>query len=98
MQNFLTKKLQEVENASLNQQMSWKLINDISGRKRTRSGNLKGKTKEERLEGWYTHFKDLLGNPPVVNDEDEEIPQIFEDLAIRCYSLMKRSTKKPKSQ
>ena len=103
---FLDKRLQEVENASLNQQhnMSWKLINDISGRKRTRSENLKGKTKEERLKGWYTHFKDLLGNPPVVNDEDEEIPQIFEDLPITCdtfdqeeYQKAKKSIKEGKS-
>ena len=83
--------------------MSWKPINDISGRKRTRSGNLRGKTKEERLEGWYTHFKDLLGNPPVVNDEDEEIPQIFEDPPIRCdafdeeeYQKAKKSIKEGK--
>ena len=56
---FLDKKLQDVESARLNQQhkMSWKLINDTSGRQRTRSGNLKEKTKEEQLEGWCTHFK-----------------------------------------
>ena len=31
---------------------------------------------------WFTHFKKLLGNPPEVEDLDEEIPKIFEDLDI----------------
>ena len=78
---FLDKKLQEIESASFSQQhkKSWKLINNISGRKRSRSGHLKGKTKEERAENWYVHFKQLLGNPPVVLQIS-----VFNELPIRC--------------
>ena len=32
---------------------------------------------------WFTHFKNLLGSPPEVDDPDEEIPNIFEDLDIK---------------
>ena len=70
----------------------------------TRGGNVKGKTKEERVDNWYTHFKNLLGNPPVVTDEEEEIPQIFDDLPVRCdafeeeeYQKAKKSIKEGKS-
>ncbi|CAH1250533.1 Hypp8867 [Branchiostoma lanceolatum] len=62
---------------------SWKLINDITNRKTTRKGQLEGSTQEERIENWYNHFKTLLGDPPSITEEDEEITTVFEDLGIR---------------
>ena len=44
---------------------SWKLINRITGRKASRQGILKGKTKEERRQKWFSHFQSLLGEDPV---------------------------------
>ena len=57
---------------------------------------MRGKTKVERLDGWYSQFKDLLGNPSEVNDEDEEIPQVFEDLPIRCDAFDEEEYQKAK--
>ncbi|KAI8514657.1 hypothetical protein Bbelb_072480 [Branchiostoma belcheri] len=51
--------------------------------KATRKGQLEGNTQEERIENWYNHFKTLLGSPPNITDEDEEIPTVFEELDIK---------------
>ena len=61
---------------------SWKLINDITGRKASTKGQLKGDTQKERIENWYNHFKDLLGNPPEIDDETEDVQKILDDLDI----------------
>ncbi|XP_078661569.1 uncharacterized protein LOC144905694 [Branchiostoma floridae x Branchiostoma belcheri] len=81
----LSNKIREVEKAHLNCKhgQSWKLINDITDRKATRKGQLEGNTQEERIENWYNHFKTLLGSPPNITDEDEEIPTVFEELDIK---------------
>ena len=60
-----------------------RLINDITGRKASAKGQLKGATQKERVTNWYNHFKDLLGSPPDISDEDEEIPPILTDLDIK---------------
>ncbi|CAH1266644.1 Hypp3470 [Branchiostoma lanceolatum] len=41
------------------------------------------KQQEERIENWYNHFKNLLGDPPSITDEDEEIPTLFQELDIK---------------
>ena len=61
---------------------AWKVVNEISGRKRAKEGQVSGNSPEERVKTWFTHFKNLLGEPPTVEDPDEEIPTIFEDLDI----------------
>ncbi|CAH1244347.1 Hypp7273 [Branchiostoma lanceolatum] len=81
----LNSKIREVEKSHVNCKhgQSWKLINDITNRKTTRKGQLEGSTQEERIENWYNHFKTLLGDPPSITEEDEEITTVFEDLGIR---------------
>ena len=49
----------------------------------TRKGQIKGSTQKERLNNWYTHFKNLLGSPPHISNEDEEIAPILPDLNIK---------------
>ena len=66
-----------------NHRASWKIVNEISDRKKGRTAVLKGKSKEERLKNWYTHFNNLLGKEPTVDDENEEIKQIFSELPIK---------------
>ena len=61
---------------------AWRTVNKVTGRKRAKEGQLSGKSPEERLATWFSHFKNLLGNPPVVEDPDEEIPNIVDDLDI----------------
>jgi len=70
----LSIKIQEVEQAHINCQhgRSWSLINEISGRKSSMKGQIKGDNKQERIENWYNHFRGLLGNPSEVTDEFSE--------------------------
>ncbi|XP_072022739.1 uncharacterized protein [Amphiura filiformis] len=81
----LSGKLREVERAHVNSKHgeSWKLINDITGRKACSTGQLKGNTQSERVTNWYNHFKGLLGSPPDIDDEEEEITPILDELDIK---------------
>ena len=63
--------------------LSWKLIDEVSGRKTSVQGQLEGDTQTERVKNWYTHFYNLLGRPPVADDEDKEIEDSFPWLNIK---------------
>ena len=65
--------IDEVENADARCRHgeSWKLVNEISGRKSTKSCILKGKSKEDRVNNWYLHFSQLLGKEPVIDSDDD---------------------------
>ena len=63
-------------------QLSWKLINEISDRKVSRKGQIEGDTKEERINNWYKHFQGLLGNPPDIQENEDEIEKVIENLNI----------------
>ncbi|XP_072048646.1 uncharacterized protein [Amphiura filiformis] len=80
----LSKRLRAVEEAHDNCKhgQSWKLINEITGRKASVKGQLKGDTQNERINNWFTHFKDLLGSPPEIDGEDEDIVPVAKDLNI----------------
>ena len=75
----------KVEDADIRAQHaeSWKLINEISGRKSAKTGMIKGKNKEERVQSWYQHFSNLLGKEPVISNDDEEITPVFDNLDIK---------------
>ena len=76
----------QVEDADTRSQHaeSWKVINQISGRKSAKKGIIKGKNKEDRINSWFQHFSQLLGSEPNIpnNDEEQEIPTIFNDVNI----------------
>ena len=61
----------------------WKIINDISGRNKSKKGKLAENSKEERINNWLKHFKDLLGKAPIVDGEGDEIPTIYEEINIK---------------
>ena len=71
----LDSKLKDVERAHANSKhgQSWRLIiiNDITGRKASPNGQLKGDTQKDRVINWFNHFNNLLGSPPDIDDEDE---------------------------
>ena len=70
-------------NHNNNTKAAWNTINKITGRKNGASGMLKGKTPDERKAKWYHHFKNLLGQPPSITNENEEIVKIVDqDLPI----------------
>ena len=62
---------------------AWRTVNEITGRRKAKEGQVEGLSPQERVDTWFTHFKNLLGNLPVVEDPDEDIPTIFEDLGIK---------------
>ena len=56
--------------------------NDITERKASAKGQLKGNTQIERVKNWFDHVKNLLGSPPDIDDEEKDITQVLEDLDI----------------
>ena len=62
---------------------AWKVVNDITGRKNTKEGQVAGSSPQERVSTWFTSFKQLLGKNPEVENPDEEIASIFQDLDIK---------------
>lgn len=82
--------IKQVENADAIAQhaQSWKLINEISGRKSAKKGVIKGNSKEDRINSWYQHFSQLLGSEPNVSDinPNEDIPPIYENLNLNIES------------
>ena len=80
----LSEMITKVEQADANSKhgMSWRLINEITGRKDAKKGIIKGKSKSERLTKWHDYFKGLLGDEPVVTNREEDIETVFEPLNI----------------
>ena len=81
----LDKAIKEVEDANEKSRhgKSWKLINQISGRKTAKTGIIKGASVKERLDKWYSHFNGLLGKEPEVEGElEENIQPILQSLGI----------------
>ena len=61
----------EVHDANSRPKECWNLIN-ITGRKSSKQGIIKAKDKKDQLNKWYVHFKNLLGNQPIVEGSPEE--------------------------
>ena len=61
---------------------SWSLINEISGRKSSQTSQLNGNSDEDRVNQWYIHFRNLLGNSTEAIYENEELLPVFEKLPI----------------
>ena len=69
----------------------WNLINEVSGRRSSKKGILKGKNKGERITSWYNHFSDLLGKEPTISDDcGAQVQTIFEDLQIETGPFTKK--------
>ena len=62
--------------------MAWKVVNSITGRKKSKEGLVKGDTPDQRRTTWLNHFSSLLGVAPEVGNPDEDIPSVFEGLDI----------------
>ena len=83
---------------------SWNLINSLTDRNASKKGIIKANSKEEQIQKWYNHFKDLLGKQPNVEGEIE-VHQILppqnineDDFSIEEYEKAKRSIKEGKQQ
>ena len=60
---------------------AWKVINEMTGRKRTKEGQVEGHSPEERVATWFNHFRTLLGTAP--DGGEEEISPFLHDLSIQ---------------
>ena len=71
----------EKADAREQQAESWKLINQISGRKASKKGIIKGHSSKERVDSWLKHFSELLGKEPNIPDmnDSEEFQTIFNE-------------------
>ena len=90
----LTSKLKEVEMAHVNSKhgQSWRLINDISGRKASAKGQLKGDTQKERVKNWFNHFKNLLGRAPsTLMMKKKKLHLYWKNLISRRNHLIRKS-------
>ena len=102
----LSSRIQQIEEAENHHSYckSWQLIKEISGRRTSGKGQLKGDTQQERVQNWFKHFQTLLGAPPDIGNETEEMPQVFQDLPIKTgpfdmgeYAKAKKSITEGKS-
>lgn len=95
----LLDQIQNIEKAHGEQKYgeAWKVVNKITGRKKAKEGQVDGSSPTERVTTWFTHFKNLLGSPPNVEDPEEHIPTIYEDLDINDDPFTMEEWKKVKS-
>ncbi|KAJ8384488.1 hypothetical protein AAFF_G00205090 [Aldrovandia affinis] len=96
----LMEKVRRVEAAQGEQQYgeSWRVINEMSGRKRLKEGQVAGCSPEE------THFQDLLGTHPTVDGAEKVITAVLTNLEIddgpftlREFATVKSTLKQGKS-
>ncbi|KAJ8409029.1 hypothetical protein AAFF_G00240500 [Aldrovandia affinis] len=59
---------------------AWRVINEMTGRKRTKEGQVEGHSPEERVVTWFNHFRRLLGT--TAEGDEEEIPSFLQNLNI----------------
>ena len=104
--DMLMEKVERVEAVHGERQYkeSWKIINEMSGRKRPREGQLEGSSPGKRVASWFNHFRDLLGAQPSVEGAEADIPTILENLDIddgpftaKEYATVKFALKQGKS-
>ena len=78
-QQLLEEKISQVQHASHSSQHleAWKVINDITGRKRSKTVPLRGSI-DERNSAWLQHFRTLLGEPPLINNDDFDVSPIVD--------------------
>ena len=69
-EKYVKNKIAELNNAYTNTKLKvvWQIENQISNSKKSKRSSLRGKSKQDRLNQWKTHFSSLLGQvPPVIN-------------------------------
>ncbi|KAJ8393714.1 hypothetical protein AAFF_G00057670 [Aldrovandia affinis] len=78
----LMEKVRRVEAAQGKQQYgeSWRVINEMSGCKRSKEGQVAGCSPEERVTSWFTNFRDLLGTHPTVDGAEKVITAVLTNL------------------
>ncbi|KAJ8399548.1 hypothetical protein AAFF_G00409590 [Aldrovandia affinis] len=103
---LLMEKVRRVEAAQGEQQYgeSWRVINEMSGCKRSNEGQVAGCSPVERVISWFTHFRDLLGTHLTVDGAEKVITAVLTNLEIddgpftlREFATVKSTLKQGKS-
>ncbi|XP_029638045.1 uncharacterized protein LOC115213251 [Octopus sinensis] len=94
-QEKLDEMISQVENADTKckHRESWRLINSI------KQGIIKGKSKDEGIKKWSTHFYELLGKELEVDSEteNEELAKILDGLQIEDGDFTKQEIERATS-
>jgi hypothetical protein len=83
---------------------AWKVVNEMTERKKAKEGQVAGASPEERVATWFTHFKNLLGTVPSEENSEGDISPVYSNLDINDgpftreeYAKVKSSLKSGKS-
>ena len=81
-EQYIREKINELENAhdTNKARLAWTIVNEVSGRKGTKTNQIRANSPEERIKLWKEHFQNLLGQPPVI--DDQPINKVFDTLPI----------------
>ena len=68
---MISKKIIEIEEAAVQNKsrLVWETVREISGIKSSWSIKVVGKTPQDQLQNWETHFKELLGKLLLPSDD-----------------------------
>ena len=82
-EQYVRDKLQELEEAyeSTKTRLAWSIVNEVSGRKKSKHSQIRANSPEERIKLWKKHFENLLGQPPVI--DDQPINKVFDTLPVK---------------
>lgn len=83
-EQYIQSKIEQIQQSveTKKSALAWQITKEISGKKHTTQSKLRADSEEERRTLWQDHFKNLLGKPPKVTDEQIETI-IHHDLDIK---------------
>ena len=78
--HYMSGKIDIISSATENQKsrLTWETVNEITGRKNTPTDEIKADNSEVRLKKWKDHFENLLGQPPIINEQEVRIQEFFQ--------------------
>ena len=98
-QKYIQEQIDEIRMTHVSKQSSqaWKIVKDISGKKRSCQAKLKADSQEERLDKWKSHFKNLLGNiPNVANTPIQKICDVNPKIKLGLFTRPELASAKKK--
>ena len=78
---FIQTKISEITSAHIQKKskLAWDAINEVSNCKKTESSRPTGENASERVKLWEDHFKNLLGQPACLPENNENIVTIVSE-------------------
>ena len=70
--DFIDGKIKDISSLHISQKhhAAWKTIGELSGKCSKPTTRIKGGSSNKRMSSWHDHFKNLLGKPPVMPEND----------------------------